>query len=380
MAKKKNRRGVRTYKPHSFGTFIYALFGLAVVGALVGFFFLPMFTFGEKSGGEVINQITFTGLGFFKLGIRKYLPQLSTEIDNANANAFLAYFNSVTPENELLKIIAQFHEIIELVIVGFIVLAALWGVIEFLLAFFFFILGKSSHPKGVCTFAWLTFWFFAISFGLAFMYLFFYGQIIQAAEVTPAFIFPLPILIILGGMFVACIILAIIHRAYLKDRVPLEKNRRRGRHDEEPSNMYDDNTQGEVDNEAQEEPVRPQVQLEMQKPQPQESPKVNDVITVGDRAYAKNTQLASAVIPEGIVALGSSAFSNCVNLTSVSLPNSLQEIGFNCFFNTPKLTKIVFNGTIARWKLVKRGSNWLTKSGTKTVQCTDGKINVNPNH
>lgn len=115
-------------------------------------------------------------------------------------------------------------------------------------------------------------------------------------------------------------------------------------------------------------------------PAPVPAPIGADVITVGDHAYAKNTELTSAIIPEGIVSLGSSAFANCVNLASVSIPSSLQEIGFNCFFNTPKLVDISYNGTVEQWKAIKRGSNWLTKSGTKTVQCLDGQINVNPRH
>ena len=110
------------------------------------------------------------------------------------------------------------------------------------------------------------------------------------------------------------------------------------------------------------------------------APRGADVITIGDRAYAKNVELTVVNIPEGIVSLGSSAFANCINLTTISLPSSLKEIGFNCFFNTPKLTSINYNGTLDQWKSIKRGLNWLTKSGTRVVKCLNGQMNVNPNH
>ena len=98
------------------------------------------------------------------------------------------------------------------------------------------------------------------------------------------------------------------------------------------------------------------------------------------KATKKNIDITTANIPEGIAILGSSAFANCVNLAEVNLPASLREISFNCFFNTPKLTRINYAGSVELWKTIKRGSNWLSKSGTKTVYCKDGQINVNPSH
>ena len=386
MAKKKAKRGVRTYKPHGMSVFFYSLFGLAVVGAMVAYFLLPIFgLFKINSNGVASSEgaIVFTGLDFVKYGVRSFFPQFNEQRFD-DFSRFFVQAESVTGINELLAMIIKFRAYVEIAIIGILALSALFAVIEFLLAFFFLIIGKSNHPKGVNNFGWLAFWFFAIAFGLTFMYFFFYQQIIdpiveQTGDGPLKIQFSLQMLIIIGGMFVACIFLAIIHRACFKDRVALEKNRHPHQNNVTTSESEDEE-EHEPDREAEITSSRPQIQLEMQKPTTNTSQKNGDVITVGDRAYAKNTELASAAIPEGIVCLGSSAFSNCVNLVSVTLPNSLQEIGFNCFFNTPKLTRIIFNGTIERWKLVKRGSNWLTKSGTKTVQCTDGKINVNPRH
>ena len=374
MAKSKRRRGVKTYRPHGIATFIYVIFGLAVLAGLATFVLMPMFTY-TKNGVDT----TFNGLEFVGFTVRQYLPTVTQQFQ-PKYDTFLEYFGSTQPTNEALKVIFNFHQYIELAFGGLFALVAIFAVVEFLLVFIMLIFGKSNHPGGIKTFAWLIFWFFAANVGLIFMYFFFYQQIIgevQAANGTDdtiAINFDMKFLIILGALFVVSIILSIIWRAGFKDRVAMSRDKRK-------SNDNDDDESGIVTfakTQPMPDPLQPEQQPLQQ--QPVNNSGANSVITIGDRAYTKNTEITNATIPEGIASLGSSAFANCVNLTSVSLPGSLQEIGFNCFFNTPKLTSITFNGTIERWKCVKRGSNWLSKSGTKTIKCTDGRINVNPKH
>ena len=374
MAKSKRRRGVKTYRPHGIATFIYVIFGLAVLAGLAAFVLMPMFTY-TKNGVDT----TFNGLEFVGFTVRQYLPTVTQQFQ-PKYDTFLEYFGSTQPTNEALKVIFNFHQYIELAFGGLFALVAIFAVVEFLLVFIMLIFGKSNHPGGIKTFAWLIFWFFAANVGLIFMYFFFYQQIIgevQAANGTDdtiAINFDMKFLIILGALFVVSIILSIIWRAGFKDRVAMSRDKRK-------SNDNDDDESGIVTfakTQPMPDPLQPEQQPLQQ--QPVNNSGANSVITIGDRAYTKNTEITNATIPEGIASLGSSAFANCVNLTSVSLPGSLQEIGFNCFFNTPKLTSITFNGTIERWKCVKRGSNWLSKSGTKTIKCTDGRINVNPKH
>ena len=374
MAKSKRRRGVKTYRPHGIATFIYVIFGLAVLAGLAAFVLMPMFTY-TKNGVDT----TFNGLEFVGFTVRQYLPTVTQQFQ-PKYDTFLEYFGSTQPTNEALKVIFNFHQYIELAFGGLFALVAIFAVVEFLLVFIMLIFGKSNHPGGIKTFAWLIFWFFAVNVGLIFMYFFFYQQIIgevQAANGTDdtiAINFDMKFLIILGGLFVVSIILSIIWRAGFKDRVAMSRGKRK--------NSDDDDDEEGIVTFAKTQPMPDPLQPEQQplQQQPVNNSGANSVITIGDRAYTKNTEITNATIPEGIASLGSSAFANCVNLTSVSLPGSLQEIGFNCFFNTPKLTSITFNGTIERWKCVKRGSNWLSKSGTKTIKCTDGRINVNPKH
>ena len=379
MAKNKRRRGVKTYRPHGVASFIYVIFGLVILAGLAAFVVMPMFTY-TKNGVDT----QFKGLEFVGFTVRQYFST-ATESFQPKYDIFLEYFTGSTqPNNEALKVIFNFHQYIELAFGGLFGLVFIFAFVEFLLVFAMLIFGKSNHPAGIKNFAWLIFWFFAADVGLIFMYFFFYQQIIgeiQAAagtDDTIAINFDLKFLIILGALFVVCIILSIIWRAGFKDRVAMSRGKKKGKGE-------DDDEESTIVPFAYTQPMPNPQQPEQQYQQPQQQPVnntngANSVITIGDRAYTKNTEITNASIPEGIASLGSSAFANCVNLTSVSLPGSLQEIGFNCFFNTPKLTSITFNGTIERWKCVKRGSNWLSNSGTKTIQCTDGKINVNPKH
>ena len=382
MAKKKKKRGFKSYRPHSVVTFLYGLLGLGVVGALAAFVFMPMFTCSKD--GSVF--LTFSGLEFVQFGLRQFVAAFNSE----KFAAFTSYYANAEATNELLKTIVSVHGYVEIGVTAFFAIALFWAIIELLLALIFAAFGKSNHPKGVDIFGWLVFWFFAIYIGLSFMYFFFYMQIIESAGEKVSIDLTMESLIILGIMLVLCVILSIVYTLCLKDRIPLDKGKRKAH----KHHQFTDEDDEEEEEKEEKESVSPLVSQPLvtsnhesqPQPQPQNvpepqlnvTPQGSDVITVGDRAYAKNTELTTAVIPEGIVSLGSSAFANCLNLTSVTLPASLQEIGFNCFFNTPNLKTIIYNGPIDHWKLIKRGSNWLTKSGTKTVQCENGQINVNP--
>ena len=352
------RRGVKTYHPHNVATIIYGLLALAMVAVFALPFIQPLFNFAKE--GE--EAIVFTGLDFVKVGLSKFLSSLKGE----KQEAFLYYLTVAVPDNDLLKMIIKFHWIVELAIVGFLALAALFAFIEFFVGAFWLVIGKSDKAKTAKTLAWLIFWLYAFAFGLLFMYFFFYQQIVAFAEITIKITFTLYSYVFLGAMFVIAFIMMIINRAYFKDRVAIDRK------EDEKVYTISDTTESTQTVSQDDRSVRIQTKTPGANP--------NGIITVGENAYAKNPEIASATIPEGIISLGSSAFANCVNMVAVELPSTIKEIGFNCFFNTPKLTSITFNGPIEKWKNIKRGSNWLMKSGTRTVQCTDGKINVNPRH
>ena len=363
MAKKKKRRGVKVYKPHSVGTILYAIFGLGVIACLVLFALMPMFSC-VKEGEETI---AFTGLEFLEFCFRRFIGKFVTL--PAQIAPFEAHLTKET-SNVLLQNIQKYHEFIEWGIGGLFALSVFWALFEVIMSLIMLIFGKSNHPKGIKTFGWLVFWAFAIAYGLSYMYFVFIMQIAgDGLTINPDNLS----LIALGAMFVSGIFLTIIYRICFKDRIALMKNKRK---------HHDDDDDDDDDDEREEEVSPRQISQEQSLPQ-EPQPSVDNgqsVITIGNSAYKKNVDITTANIPEGIAILGSSAFANCVNLAEVNLPASLREISFNCFFNTPKLTTINYAGTVELWKTIKRGSNWLTKSGTKTIHCKDGQINVNPSH
>ena len=380
MAKKKKKRGVKTYKPHNVGTILYALFGLAVIACLAVFALFPFFYCIRESAVEV----QFTGLEFLELCFRKFINGI-IPLPTAQIDIFEAYL-STEVSNVLLQYVQRFHEFVELGIGGLMAFSAFWAIFQVIACLLMLLFGKTKHPKDIKNLAWTMFWFFAIGYGLAFMYFVF---VIQIAGNGLAIKLDNYSLIALGAMLGCSIILSIIYRITLKDRIPLPKKKKRKDDDDDDDEEEEEKPAPKEEKEdsprqVNEEPAPAQEETPAAAPasneaQPQEN-KDQSVITIGNSAYKKNIDITVANIPEGIVSLGSSAFANCVNLQEVNLPGSLREISFNCFFNTPKLTKINYAGTVELWKTVKRGSNWLTKSGTKTINCTDGQINVNPSH
>lgn len=393
MAKKKKRRGVKIYKPHSVGTIIYAIFGLGVIACLVLFALMPMFSCVKE--GE--DTIAFTGLEFFEYCFRKFIGGiLPMPAQNA---PFEAYINNET-SNILLQNIQKFHEFIEWGIGGLFAFSLLWCVFELILALLMLIFGKSRHPKGIKTFGWLIFWFFAIGYGLAYMYFVFImqiggdGLVIKPDNLS---------LIALGAMFACGLVLTGIYRIYLKDRIALPKKKKKHDDDDEEEEEKPEEPKPTEPKPIEEKPEEPKpaeekpVEPKPEEPKPEANPRPvtseatptqpvtsetgnESIITVGNTAYKKNTDITVANIPEGIAILGSSAFADCLNLVEVNLPASLREISFECFKNTPKLVKINYAGTVELWKTIKRDNNWLAKSGTTKVNCKDGQINVNPSH
>lgn len=104
----------------------------------------------------------------------------------------------------------------------------------------------------------------------------------------------------------------------------------------------------------------------------------SNLTNIPGHAYSQNTSLKYAVIPEGIESIGVGAFANCLYLQMVTLPKTLNHIGYNAFFNCANLTKINYAGTKEEWSKIIRGSNWLSKVPTNVVECSNGKIIVDP--
>ena len=100
---------------------------------------------------------------------------------------------------------------------------------------------------------------------------------------------------------------------------------------------------------------------------------------IKNQEFTADIHLEIAIIPDGIDSIGNSAFANCINLEVVSIPKTVTKIGYNAFFNCCSLKRINFAGSKEEWKLIKKGSNYLTKAGTCVIFCRNGKIIVNSN-
>ena len=71
------------------------------------------------------------------------------------------------------------------------------------------------------------------------------------------------------------------------------------------------------------------------------------------------------------------AFYSCTSLSSVTIPNSVTTIGESTFYNCTSLSNINFNGTIAQWKAITKGTEWhVGVPSTTKVTCTDGQTTM----
>ena len=72
-----------------------------------------------------------------------------------------------------------------------------------------------------------------------------------------------------------------------------------------------------------------------------------------------------------------SAFYECTSLSSVTIPNSVTTIGNSAFSECTSLSNINFNGTIAQWKAITKGTEWhVGVPSTTKVTCTDGQTTM----
>ena len=103
----------------------------------------------------------------------------------------------------------------------------------------------------------------------------------------------------------------------------------------------------------------------------------NSVTTIGTGAFSDCTSLSSVTIPNSVTTIGEAAFYSCTSLSSVTIPNSVTTIGNHAFYKCTSLSNINFNGTIAQWKAITKGTEWnIGVPSTTKVTCTDGQTTM----
>ena len=62
--------------------------------------------------------------------------------------------------------------------------------------------------------------------------------------------------------------------------------------------------------------------------------------------------------------------------TSVTIPDSVTSIGSDAFSGCTSLESVRFEGTVAEWNAVYKGSQWNDYSPFTEVKCSDGVVEV----
>ena len=78
-----------------------------------------------------------------------------------------------------------------------------------------------------------------------------------------------------------------------------------------------------------------------------------------------------------VTSIVDTTFYSCTSLSSITIPNSVTTIGEDTFSNCTSLSNINFNGTIAQWKAITKGTGWhVGVPSTTKVTCTDGQTTM----
>ena len=103
----------------------------------------------------------------------------------------------------------------------------------------------------------------------------------------------------------------------------------------------------------------------------------DSVTDIGFEAFYGCTGLTSVVIPDSVTSIGVWAFDGCSSLTSIVIPDSVTSIGDRAFKNCERLINISFEGTMAQWDLITKGSDWkYNVPSACIVQCSDGQVSI----
>ena len=100
----------------------------------------------------------------------------------------------------------------------------------------------------------------------------------------------------------------------------------------------------------------------------------DSVTNIGYEAFRNCLSLTSVTIPDSVTSIGWGAYYMCDSLTSITIPDSVTSIGHDAFSGCSSLTTIDYDGTIAEWNAISKGSSWNLNTDNYTVYCTDGEI------
>ena len=100
----------------------------------------------------------------------------------------------------------------------------------------------------------------------------------------------------------------------------------------------------------------------------------DSVTSIGEEAFYGCDSLTSVTIGNGVTTIDNSAFEGCHSLTNMVIGDSVTTIGGFAFHSCISLTSITFNGTVAQWNAIEKGSYWNGNVPATKVICTDGEV------
>ncbi len=98
---------------------------------------------------------------------------------------------------------------------------------------------------------------------------------------------------------------------------------------------------------------------------------LRDVGSVGYASFYNCTSLKEIALC-GVATIGDYAFRGCTSLAGIGFAENLVSIGNYALYNCSALKTVVFDGTIAQWGKVTKGSYWRSGVYATTIQCSDG--------
>jgi hypothetical protein len=99
----------------------------------------------------------------------------------------------------------------------------------------------------------------------------------------------------------------------------------------------------------------------------------DSVRSIGKSSFEFTPDLKRITIPAGVTDIASSTFSGS-EIREIDIPKTVKYIGESAFSSCESLETIVYHGTMAEWKAIKKGSTWNYGTTKYTVKCTDGNI------